>query len=351
MYKEIARRLHWVHTACAGPNATSTYPPKGVKRALDHTALEASRKRAAPAARSPLLRSLRKNGDLYLLILPVVIYYIVFHYIPMYGVQIAFKDFIASKGIAGSPWVGLKHFERFFDSYYFWRLIRNTLGIGLYELIVGFPIPIVLALMINEVRSKLFKKTVQTVTYAPHFLSTVVLVGMLMIFLSPQHGIVNQIIRAFGGESVSFMTEPGWFKTLYVFSGVWQQMGWSSIIYLAALTGIDPQLHDAAKVDGASRLQRVWHINLPGILPTIVILLILNIGSVLGVGFEKVFLMQNELNMDSSDVISTYVYRSGIVGAQYSFSAAVGLFNSVVNFILLVTVNYIARKVGQASLW
>lgn len=318
---------------------------------MKHATPSTARPRAVTAERSPLVKSLRKNWDLYLLIVPVIAYYIIFHYIPMYGVQIAFKDFIASQGITGSPWVGLKHFERFFDSYYFWRLIKNTLGIGLYELAVGFPIPILLALMINEVRSERFKKTVQTVTYAPHFLSVVVLVGMLMMFLSPQHGIVNLIIRLFGGDPVSFMTEPGWFKTLYVFSGVWQQMGWSSIIYLAALTGIDPQLHEAAKVDGASRLHRIWHINIPGITPTIVILLILNIGSILGVGFEKVFLMQNNLNMESSDVISTYVYRSGIVGAQYSFSAAVGLFNAIINFGMLVIVNFIARKVGQTSLW
>lgn len=269
----------------------------------------------------------------------------------MYGVQIAFKDFIATKGIWGSPWVGFKHFERFFDSYFFWRLIGNTLGISLYELAVGFPIPILLALMINEVRLKGYRKFVQTVTYAPHFLSTVVIVGMLLMFLSPTSGLVNLAIQAFGGEPISFMTEPGWFKTIYVFSGVWQQMGWSSIIYLAALAGIDPQLHEAAKVDGATRLQRIWHVNLPGIRPTIVILLILNFGSLMGVGFEKVFLMQNSLNMEGSDVISTYVYRSGILGAQYSFSAAVGLFNSVVNFILLITVNRIARKVNQVSLW
>ncbi|ALS26507.1 sugar ABC transporter permease [Paenibacillus sp. 32O-W] len=297
------------------------------------------------------MKSMRKNWDLYVLIVPVIVYYIMFHYVPMYGVQIAFKNFIASKGITDSPWVGFKHFERFFNSYYFERLILNTLEIGLYELIVGFPIPILLALMINEVRSKYFRKTVQTVTYAPHFLSTVVLVGMLFIFLDPQSGFINMLIRMFGGEPVSFLTEPAWFKTLYVFSGVWQQMGWSSIIYLAALTGIDPQLHEAAKVDGASRLKRIWHINLPGIMPTIIILLIMNVGSVMAVGFEKVFLMQNDLNRESSDVIATYVYRSGIVGAQYSFSAAIGLFNSVVNFILLVTVNFIARKVGQTSLW
>ncbi|GIP34212.1 sugar ABC transporter permease [Paenibacillus sp. J2TS4] len=298
-----------------------------------------------------LLRMFRKNWDLYLLILPILAYYIIFHYIPMYGLQIAFKDFIASKGIWGSPWVGLKHFERFFESYYFWRLIKNTLLIGVYELVVGFPVPILLALMINEVQAKFFKRTVQTVTYAPHFLSTVVLIGMMMIFLSPESGMINQIIQRLGGEPISFMTRPEWFKTLYVFSGVWQQMGWSSIIYLAALSGVDPQLHEAARVDGAGRLRRIWHINLPGILPTIIILLILNIGSILGVGFEKVFLMQNELNKDSSDVIATYVYRSGILGAQYSFSAAVGLFNSVINFIMLISVNFIARKVGETSLW
>lgn len=298
-----------------------------------------------------MFKSYRKNWELYVLISPVVLYFLLFEYWPMYGVQIAFKDFIASQGIWGSPWVGLKHFERFFDSYFFWRLIRNTLGISLYELAVGFPVPILLALMINEVRQKRFQRWVQTITYAPHFLSTVVVVGMVVMFLSPNQGIVNAIIRAFGGDEIAFMTQPEWFKSIYVLSGVWQHMGWSSVIYLAALAGIDPQQHEAARVDGASRLQRIWHINLPGIRPTIVILLILNVGSVMGVGFEKVFLMQNSLNMPASDVISTYVYRSGIIGAQYSFSAAVGLFNSIVSFILLLSVNRIARKLSETSLW
>jgi len=301
--------------------------------------------------RSRALKAIIRHWQLYLLITPVLIYFIVFHYFPMYGVQIAFKDFIATKGIGGSPWVGFKHFLRFFDSYFFWRLLKNTLGISLYELAVGFPVPIVLALLINEVRHSGFKRWVQTVTYAPHFLSTVVLVGLVIMFLSSTSGIVNTMIQAFGGEPISFMTKPEWFKTIYVLSGVWQQMGWSSIIYLAALAGIDPGLHEAAKVDGATRLQRIWHINLPGIMPTVVILLILNIGSLMGVGFEKVFLMQNSLNNESSDVISTYVYRSGLLGSQYSFAAAVGLFNSVVNFILLLTVNRIAKAVNQASLW
>ncbi|GIP35396.1 sugar ABC transporter permease [Paenibacillus sp. J2TS4] len=296
-------------------------------------------------------KRIRKNWDLYLLILPVFAYFIIFEYYPMYGVQIAFKDFLATKGILGSPWAGFKHFERFFDSYYFWRLIKNTLGIGLYELAVGFPVPILLALMINEVRLRFFKRFVQTVTYAPHFLSTVVIVGMLFLFLNPQNGMVNHLIRLFGGDPISFMTEPAWFKTVYVLSRVWQQMGWSSIIYLAALAGVNPALHEAAKIDGATQLQRIRHINIPSIMPTIVILLILNIGRILSVGFEKVFLMQNPLNMEASDVIATHVYRAGILGAEYSYSAAVGLFNSVVNFIMLIAVNYIARKVNDTSLW
>lgn len=296
-------------------------------------------------------RGLVKNWQLYLLLLPVVLYYIIFHYLPMYGIQIAFKDFMANKGIWDSPWVGFKHFERFFNSFYFERLLTNTVLISLYSLALSFPIPILLALMLNEVKAERFKKVVQTITYAPHFLSVVVVVGMLFIFLNPSTGIINHLSVAMGGEPITFMTSPGWFKTLYVLSDVWQTMGWSSIIYLAALSGVDHQLHEAATIDGATRVQRIWHINLPTIAPTIIILLILNLGSVMSVGFEKVFLMQNSLNMSSSDIISTYVYRTGILDAQYSFSAAVGLFNSVVNFALLIVVNYIARRVNETSLW
>ncbi|ETT68038.1 ABC transporter permease subunit [Paenibacillus sp. FSL H8-0457] len=292
-----------------------------------------------------------RNWQLYALISPVIAYYVLFQYVPMYGIQIAFKDFIATQGIWGSPWVGFEHFDRFFNSYYFWRLIKNTLGIGLYSLAVGFPIPIILALLMNEIRAERFKKFVQTITYAPHFLSTVVVVGMMMIFLSPRYGIINHFIEMFGGQLINFMTEPSWFKSLYVLSDVWQTMGWSSIIYLAALAGIDNQLHEAARVDGATRLQRIWHINIPGIMPTIIILLILNMGSLMGIGFEKVLLMQNNLNMESSDIIATYVYRMGIQNAEYSFSAAIGLFNSVINFILLVAVNFISKRVSETSLW
>mgnify|MGYP003899022703 CR=1 FL=1 len=296
-----------------------------------------------------MARRILRNWDLYLLILPVD--FVIFHYYPMYGVQIAFKNFMPVRGISGSPWVGFRHFERFFNSYYFWRLLRNTLGIGVYELLVGFPFPIILALAINEVTNKRFQRFIQTVTYAPHFLSTVVLVGIVSMLLSYNNGVVNSLIELFGGERISFMTEPGWFKTIYVLSGVWKNMGWNSIVYLAALAGVDPELHEAAKVDGATQFQRIIHINLPSIIPTIVILLILNAGRVLSVGFEKVYLMQNSLNMEASDVIATHVYRTGLLGAQYSYAAAVGLFNSVINFIMLVAVNRIARRLNETSLW
>lgn len=299
----------------------------------------------------PGWKAIRRNWDLYLLILPVIVYFLVFKYYPMYGVQIAFRDFIASKGILGSPWVGFKHFKRFFNSFHFSRLIKNTIGISLYDLVVGFPIPIIFALAVNEIMNERFKKFTQTITYAPHFLSTVVVVGMLFLFLDPNYGAVNNAIAFMGGQPISFMTDPKWFKTIYVFSGIWRNMGWNSIIYLAALSGVDPELHDAAKVDGASQIQRIRHINLPSIFPTIVTLLILKVGGILSVGFTKVYLMQNPLNMSSSDVISTHVYRTGLQGAQYSYAAAVDLFNSVINFIMLVSVNRLARRLNDTSLW
>ncbi|MEY9971204.1 putative aldouronate transport system permease protein [Lysinibacillus sp. RC46] len=295
-------------------------------------------------------KSIRKNWELYLLLVPVILYFLIFHYYPLYGLQIAFKDFIATKGITGSPWVGFKHFERFFDSYYFWRLIKNTIGIGVFTLLVSFPVPIIIALLLNEVKSLRFKKFIQTIIYAPHFLSTVVVVGMLLLFLKSD-GMINQVITLFGGTPIDFISEPAWFKSIYVLSDVWQTMGWSSIIYIAALSAVDPAQHEAAMMDGASKFQRIIHINIPAIMPTIVILFILNVGSVMAIGFEKVFLLQNDLNISTSDVISTFVYRSGIIEAQYSFSAAVGLFNSIINFILLIMVNQIAKKVSDTSLW
>lgn len=295
--------------------------------------------------------SLRKNWDLYLLILPVIFYFLVFKYGPMYGLQIAFKDFLVTKGFMGSPFVGLKHFMRFFNSYNFGELMENTVGISLYQLAVGFPVPILLALMVNEARVGWFKKTVQTVTYAPHFLSTVVLVGMLSVFLSPRNGLVNQVIVLLGGEPIYFMAEAAWFKTLYVFSGVWQNAGWSSIIYMATLAGIDVQMYEAAVIDGASRLKRLIFLTIPCIVPTAVIILIMDIGRIMDVGFEKVFLMQNQLNIGASDVISTYVYTVGITGSQFSYSAAIGLFNSVINFALLIVVNKASKKLTESSLW
>jgi len=269
----------------------------------------------------------------------------------MYGLQIAFRKFNGAMGVWGSPWVGLKNFRNFFDSYYFWILIKNTIGITLYSILVGFPMPIIFALMLNEVHNDKFKHFIQTVSYAPHFISTVVLVGIIIAFLSPTTGVINHIIVALGGEARPFMIMAGWFKRIYVWSGVWQNMGWSAIIYIAALSGIDPQQHEAAVIDGANRFERIWHINIPGILPTIIVLFILNMGSIMDVGFEKVYLMQNPLNFEASDVISTYVYRTGLIDADFSFSTAVGLFNSIINFIILIIVNMISGKTSEISLW
>ncbi|CAG7648260.1 putative multiple-sugar transport system permease YteP [Paenibacillus solanacearum] len=318
-------------------------------RPIEHSAPATQKKQTL--RRSPGWKRVLHNYELYLFILPTLVYFILFHYVPMYGVQIAFKNFIAVKGVTGSPWVGFEHFERFFESYQFITVMRNTLGISLYELLVAFPAPIVLALLLNQVTSERFKKIVQTVTYAPHFISVVVIAGMLYLFLSPKQGLVNQILVLLGMEPVFFMASPDWFKTIYVFSGIWQNIGWAAIIYLAALSGVNPDLHEAAVVDGATKLQRIRHIDLPSIMPTIVILLILNVGHLMSIGFEKVYLLQNQLNIDASEIIQTYVYKAGLMNAQFSYSAAIGLFNSVVNFILLISVNQLAKKTKQASLW
>jgi putative aldouronate transport system permease protein len=297
------------------------------------------------------IKKLITNYELYLFLFPAIVYFLVFHYWPMYGVQMAFKDFNPALGIEGSPWVGLKHFIRFISAPSFWTIIGNTLGISMYSLLIGFPMPILLALLLNEIGGKRFRKLLQTITYAPHFISTVVMVSMIIILLNPSYGIVNTMLAGFGSAPVDFMTNKEWFKSIYVWSGIWQNAGWSSIIYLAALAGIDPEQHEAAMIDGASRLQRIWHINIPGIMPTVVILFILEIGGMMSVGFEKVFLMQNPLNMEAAEVISTYVYKVGLLQVQYSFSSAVGLFNSVINFILLITVNATVKRLGQSSLW
>ncbi len=296
-------------------------------------------------------RSFSKYWQLYLCLIPVLLYFLIFHYGPMYGVQIAFREFNAVDGITGSPWVGLQHFERFFNSFYFERLMVNTLTLSLYMLVVTFPLPIILAIMLNELTSHRFRKAMQMVTYAPHFISVVVIVGMLQTMLSPNYGLVNHFLNAIGLEDVFFMAEPAWFKSLYVWSGVWQTTGWSSIIYIAAIAGIDPSLYEAAIVDGASRIKRIIHITIPGILPTAIILLIMQCGRIMSIGFEKVYLMQNDMNISSSQIISTYVYEAGMINAQISFASAVGLFNSVINCILLVIVNQVAKKTSETSLF
>lgn len=297
------------------------------------------------------MQSILRNYDLYLLLLPTLAYFIIFHYVPMYGLQIAFQNFNPIKGYSGSPWVGFDNFERFFESYQFGTVIKNTIGISVYELLVSFPAPIILALMINQLTSERFKKFVQTVTYAPHFISTVVVVGIVSLLLSPKTGAVNTFLGLFGINPIFFMGDAAWFKTVFVLSGVWQSVGWGTIIYLAALTAVNPDLHEAAVVDGASKLQRVLHIDIPSIMPTVIIMLIMNVGHMMSVGFEKVYLMQNPLNVDASETIQTYVYKAGLVQAQYSYAAAIGLFNTVINFILLISVNKMAKSLKQTSLW
>ncbi|WP_410513813.1 ABC transporter permease subunit [Paenibacillus sp. BR2-3] len=295
-------------------------------------------------------RKILGSYQLYLLVLPVVVYFVLFQYVPMYGVLIAFKDFSPTKGILGSPWVGFEHFQRFFDSYSFWTIIKNTLGLSVVSLVVGFPLPIILALLMNQLMVKRFKKFVQTVLYAPHFISIVVLVGMMFVFLS-QNGVVNTMISSAGGERISFMSDPAWFKPLYILSGVWQETGFACIIYLAALSGVNPETHEAAIVDGANKWQRILNVDIPVLIPTAVILLILACGNIMNVGFEKAYLMQTPLNQPSAEIISTYVYKVGLQQAQYSFSAAVGLFNSVINLILLLFVNGIAKRLSGSGLW
>lgn len=297
------------------------------------------------------LRSIRKNYVLYLFLIPSFAYLLLFHYWPLYGVQIAFRNYSATKGIWGSPWVGFKHFQTFFSSYRFGLLLRNTLTISLYQLIIGFPIPILLALILNYSTMRRLSKLAQTATYAPHFISMVVMVGMLLLFLSPRNGVINKLLGLLGSEPIFFMGEPGMFKHIYVWSGIWQNTGWNSIIYIAVLTSVSPELHEAAVIDGASKIKRIWHIDVPALMPTAIILLVMSVGRVMNVGFEKVLLMQNDLNLNTSEVISTYTYKVGLINAQYSYSTAIGLFNNIINFVLLVTVNRLARTVSGTGLW
>lgn len=292
----------------------------------------------------------KKNKYLYLMLLPIVVFFLVFHYYPMYGAQIAFRDFRPALGITGSKWVGWKHFLSFFKSRYFSRVVGNTLSISLKNLVFGFPAPILLALMINEVRNIKYKKCVQTISYLPHFVSQVVMCGLLFEFCS-YSGLFNNIREAFGYKPILFLQQPNLFQGIYVASDIWQGVGGGSIIYLSALTAIDQEQYESARLDGAGRLKQIWYITLPNILPTIMIMLILRVGQMMSIGREKVLLLYNPLTYDTADVISTFVYRKGILEASYSFSAAVGLFNSVINFVLLVTVNFVSKKTTENSLW
>lgn len=290
-----------------------------------------------------------QNWALYLFLLPSAVILLLLNVIPMYGIQIAFKKFVANQGIWGSKWIGFSNFSNFFSSYMFSSLIKNTLAISLYSIVVSFPFPILLALLLNYCVHPKLKKTTQMVTYAPHFISTVVLIGMINVFFSSE-GLVNTVTELLGGSKVSYLESPSIFRHLYVWSHIWQRTGYNSVIYIAALSGISMEIHEAAIVDGANKLQRAVHIDLPSILPTAVILLIMSTGNVLSVGYEKVYLMQNDLNLSASEIISTYVYKIGLANAQYSYSTAIGLFNNVVNVIILMTVNKIADKLSGSAL-
>lgn len=300
--------------------------------------------------RKRLAEDFRRNKELYLLLIPILAFYIIFHYGPIYGASIAFLDFVPSKGIFESPWVGFKHFQHFFQGFYFWRLIGNTLNISIMSLAFGFCAPILLALLINELKSRAFARVVQTVTYMPHFISMVVICGMIMQF-TRDDGIVTILLSYIGLPRENMLNNPNLFVPIYVGSGIWQEAGWGSIIYLAALAGIDMQLYEAARIDGAGRWKQTIHVTLPCLVPTIIILFILRLGNMLNVGFEKVFLLYNPLTYETADVISTYVYQKGILEFNWSFSAAVGLFNSVINFTLVVLANQISRRASETSLW
>lgn len=297
-------------------------------------------------------KTLRNDWQLWVMILPAFLYILVFCYGPMYGLQLAFRDYDFSKGFTGGNWAGLKYFFQYFQSPMFWPTLRNTFTIAFFSIICGFPVPIILAIAINSIKGPKWKRSVQTAVYLPYFISTVVLVAILQIFLSPSTGMLSHLLKAIGlvGEKTNLLGTPSAFVPVYVLSGIWQSAGWNSIIFIAALAAVDGQLYDAAKVDGANRWQQVLHVELPTILPTIIILLIMNTGGILNVGFEKTFLMQNELNKSVSEVISTYVYNVGLKSSQFSFGSAVGLFNTSVNFVFLVLANSISKRAANISL-
>ncbi|HIY61716.1 MAG TPA: ABC transporter permease subunit [Candidatus Eisenbergiella pullistercoris] len=302
-------------------------------------------------SRKTFWKNLRRDRQLVFMLIPVVIFFAVFSYYPLYGILIAFKDYSISKGILGSPWAGLRYFRQFFLSPYFGRLLRNTVLISVYSLLWGFPVPIIFALLLNEFKDGKFKRLIQTVSYLPHFISLVVICGILIDIFSPQGGVVNALLYSLTGKRINFFGEPEWFRAMYVGSGVWQEFGWNSIIYLAAITGINPDLYEAARIDGAGRLRQIWHVTLPGIKPTILTLLILNLGNIMSVGYEKIILLYSPTTYETADVISTYVYRTGLLSQQYSYAGAVGLFNSVINIAILVLCNFAGKKLFGVGIW
>ncbi|MGY3714680.1 ABC transporter permease [Sutcliffiella cohnii] len=295
--------------------------------------------------------ALFKYWDLYLLMIPGILFFLIYKYVPMWGIVIAFQDYSVFAGVAGSEWVGFKHFARMFQADEFYSIFSNTLLISLYKLFWGFPAPIIVALMLNEIRHMLYKRSVQTIIYMPHFLSWVIVGGIMINLLNPSTGIVNTFIQFLGFEPIYFIADDSWFRTVLVASDLWKSVGWGTILYLAALAGIDPQLYEAAKVDGANKWQQTWHITLPSLLPTIVILFILQMGNILEVGFEQVFILLNPLVYNVGDVFETYVYRVGVTQGQFSYTTAVGLFKSVIALIMVVLANKIAKKLGQNGLW
>lgn len=297
-------------------------------------------------------RYFRKNWQLWIMLLPAMLYILIFCYVPMYGIQLAFRDYDFTKGITGGAWAGLKYFKQYFDSPMFWVTLKNTFVIAFASIVVGFPIPIILAMVINQLKNRKWKRTVQTTVYIPYFISVVVMVSILRIMLADGTGVIDGFLKSLHlvGENVNLMGSEKAFMPVYVLSGVWQTMGWNSIIFIAALSSVDTQLYDACKMDGANRWQTMIHVDLPAILPTIMIILILNMGNILNVGFDKVFLMQNSLNLGASQVISTYVYTVGIKSTQFSFGAAVGLFNTLINFVFLVVTNHLSKRVTGTGL-
>jgi len=298
-----------------------------------------------------IIKNLKADYQLYLMLIPIVLFYVLFAYKPMWGLQIAFKDFSIFKGIADSPWIGLEHFKEFFNNPYFGRLLKNTLAISALSLIFGFPLPIILALLLNEIRSKKFKGFVQTCTYLPYFVSAVVVCGMVTNFLSPTTGVVNVILNKLGFESIYFLSKSEWFRPVFIIQALWCGTGYSSIVYLAALGSIDTELYDAASVDGCNRWKQTIHVTLPGLLPTIVTIFIINVGNVLNVGYEKIILLYQPATYETADVISTYMYRLGMENDDYGLSTAVGLFNSVINFLFVIAANKISNRVNGMGLW